>query len=241
MTHQVESAPKFQPPYMSWATFEGIIEGFTRTGIPDQIDRSVLSSRSGGDQSQFLRAASNFGLIDGEGIPTPRMESLVRDLDRRGEILKEILTESYPTVVTLGTGATQQQLEEAFRSFGIEGETVRKAIAFYINAAKQADIPLSRHFKATRPGAGGRRVRRSSPFRTKTSGNGAQVDPPPPPNPLGGLHPAILTLVQSLPRYEGNPLDRPEFSTADREAWFAYARATFGLIYTLPATETLPR
>jgi hypothetical protein len=50
---------------------------------------------------------------------------------------------------------------------------------------------------------------------------------------LQGLHPAIVTLVKSLPEFD-SPAEKPEFSTADRDAWFAYAKATFNLIYSLP-------
>lgn len=225
----------FQPPYMSWATFEGILDQLKATGLPDVIDRSVLVGKSGGDQSQFLRACRSFGLIDTEtDQPTERMRQLVYAEDR-GPLLGEILREAYAPVVALSTGATQAMLEEKFREYGIEGDTVRKAIAFYLNAAKQTDIELSPRFKSTRPGQGGRRTRRTT--RTKTTndnGNGGSQTPPPPaPNPLGELHPAIATLVQSLPKFE-SATDKPAFSAADRKAWFAYAEATFNLIYSRP-------
>lgn len=235
MTDPAETT-QFQPPYMSWATFENIIDGLRAVGLPDQIDRSVLGSRSGGDQSQFLRAARSFGLIDGEGAPTERLRRYVGDPDERPGILRQILEENYPEVIALGTGATQQQLTDAFRAFGIEGDTVRKAIAFYLNAARQAEIPLSPHFKTTRPGAGGRRPRRTTKPKTPAD-QGDRTPPPPPPDPFGDLHPAIVTLVQALPEFE-DAADKPEFSSTDRDAWFAYARATFNLIYSLPDSDT---
>lgn len=226
----------FQPPYLSWTTFEGILDQLKASGIPDKIDRSVLVGKSGGDQSQFLRACLHFGLVEPESEqPTERMRQLVTAEDR-GALLGEILRESYPNVVSLGSGATQQMLEDKFREFGIEGDTVRKAIAFYLNAAKQTDIELSTRFKSTRPGAGGRRKRTTR----KPNGNGGG-DPtpptPPPSDPMQGLHPAIVTLVQSLPEFE-DPSEKPEFSTADRDAWFAYAKATFNLIYSQPQGDT---
>lgn len=214
MTDQADTPTKFQPPYMSWTTFEGILDQFTQTGIPDQIDRSVLATRSGGDQSQFLRAAMSFGLIDEQGTPTQRMHSLVRELDRRGELLSEILNESYGNVIALGTGATQQQLEAEFRTFGIEGETIRKAIAFYINAAKQAEIPLSVHFKSTRPGAGGRTRARRSPRATKGAA-GSNGDTPQSPSPSGrtDLPEIVGALVAKLPK-------KGETWTSDEAKWW---------------------
>ncbi len=230
----MNAEPEFQPPYLSWSTFQGILDQLKAGGIPDKIDRSVLVGKSGSDQGQFLRACRQFGLMDpATEKPTERMRELV-DAEDRGPLLKTILQESYPTVVTLGSGATQQMLEEKFREFGIEGDTVRKAIAFYLNAAKQTDIELSERFKSTRPGAGGRRKRTRK--SNGASGESGSAPPPPPDDPTRGLHPAIVTLVQSLPEFD-DPTEKPEFPTASREAWFAYAQATFNLIYSLPEND----
>ncbi|MDQ2631481.1 MAG: hypothetical protein M3Y75_11020 [Actinomycetota bacterium] len=227
----------FQPPYLAWSTFDGILDQLKATGIPDKIDRSVLVGKSGGDQSQFLRACRMFGLMDEETEqPTERMRELVNAEDR-GPLLGQILRESYPSVVALGNGATQAMLEEKFREFGIEGDTVRKAIAFYLSAAKQTDIELSPRFQTTRPGAGGRRKR--TPRKASSNGPKAEdpAPPPPPADPYKGLHPAIVTLVQSLPEFK-DPTDKPEFPEANRKAWFAYAKATFDLIYSQPQGDS---
>ena len=231
MTGDTETA--FQPPYMAWSTFENILEDFRTVGLPGRIDRSVLRGKSGGDQSQFIRAAQRFGLISDDGVPTARMQTLVREPERRPEPIRTILTECYGDVVALGTDATPQQLHEAFRAFGIEGDTVRKAEAFYLNAARLAEIPLSPHFAATRPGAGGRRGARRKPAATKSQNNAGNSEQSAPAAPFGGLHPAVVTLVQALPSASPEA-GKPVFSNAEREAWFAYAKATFNLIYALP-------
>jgi hypothetical protein len=233
--NSVPEQTDFSPPYMSWATFEGILDQLKANGIPDLIDRSVLDSKSGTDQTQFLRAAQNFGLIDGDKAPTDRMRALVGAEDR-GPLIGEILRENYASVVNLGTGATQQMLEDEFRKFGLEGaDTIRKAITFYLSAARQTDIELSQHFKATRPGSGGRRTGRPRKRNSNNNNNNSndQQNPPPPVNPFAGMHPAIQTLVKALPEF-ADPADKPEFSTEERKAWFAYAKATFNLIYTRP-------
>jgi hypothetical protein len=204
----------FQPPYMSWATFEGILDQLKAGGLPDVIDRSVLVGKSGGDQSQFLRACRSFGLIDDENDqPTERMRNLVNAEDR-STLLGEILREAYAPVVALSTGATQAMLEDKFREYGIEGDTVRKAIAFYLNAAKQTDIELSPRFKSTRPGAGGRRTRRTkNKNNTGNSGGPAEQHTPPPP-PLGNDLPEIVgALVAKLPK-------KGESWTADEAKWW---------------------
>jgi hypothetical protein len=204
---------EFQPPYLSWATFEGILDGLARDGIPDQIDRSVLRGKSGTDQGQFLRAAQSFGLIDGEGVPTERLRALIVEQHRRPEIYREILQERYPDVIALGTGATQQQLEDTFRKFpGIGGDTVRKAIAFYLNAAKQAEIPLSPRFKSTRPGAGGRKARRPRAAGASGTGDGAAGDDTRD-EPKKSLPEIVDALVTKLPA-------KGESWTAEEAKWW---------------------
>ncbi len=222
---------KFQPPYMAWTTFENILETLGSKGLPDQIDRSLLTNRSGGDQAQFLRAARAFGLIDAQGRPLDRFKTYIAEPEKRREILREILAEAYPTVLALPSGATPSQLDGAFRAFGIEGDTVRKAETFFLNAARQAEIDLSPHFKSTRPGTG---AKRRSPRATRTKANGedennGQVTAP-------ALHPAIQTLVQALPSFADDG-SKPVFPQAERDAWFAYASATFNLIYALPTLD----
>jgi hypothetical protein len=153
----------------------------------------------------------------------------------------DLLAVKYPDALALGRDATQAQLDEVFRGYdGISGSTTRKAITFYLHAAQFAGVPLSPFFKSGRASSGGarggnggtRRVVRSR----ASSQNGSGATPPPQPQPsshLATLHPAVTTLVQSLPGFDGTQR-KPEFSAADREAWFAYARATFNLIYALP-------
>jgi hypothetical protein len=64
--------------------------------------------------------------------------------------------------VQLGTtNATQLQLEEAFDATGVEGETRRKAIAFYLKAAAHAGIATSKQWTVPRVTAG--RARRKKP------------------------------------------------------------------------------
>ena len=54
--------------------------------------------------------------------------------------MESTCSEIYPT-------ATQGQLEEEFRKFGITGATLRTTIAFFLHTARHAEIPVSPHFK----------------------------------------------------------------------------------------------
>ena len=219
-----ETETTFQPPYMSWATFDSIIEQFRAVGLPGRIDRSVLPSRSGGDQSQFLRAASSFGFIDGNEAPTERFRRYVADQDARPEIMREVLREAYPSVVGLPLDATPQMLTDQFRSFGIEGDTVRKAIAFYLNAARFAELEISPHFKATRPGAGGRRSGKRAATRKTPEKQEPIKDPQP---PRRSLPPIINALVEKLPTVETG------WTEADARQWLSLVPGAIAYDYGL--------
>lgn len=226
---------EFVPPYISFTQLENVFERMRNEGVPARIDRSYLGSWSGSMQGQFLKATASLGLRDEHGRPTELLKRLVSDPDSRPTIIGEILKEKYPEAVALGQDATQQQLEEVFRNYnGISGSTTRKAITFFLNAAKFAGIPTSPFFKTPRQGNSGPRASRP---RSRRQATPAPADPAlapaTPPNPLADLHPAIVTLVKALPEFESED-EKPTFSEAERKAWFAYAEATFNLIYALP-------
>jgi hypothetical protein len=146
-----DEAAAFSPPYIAYQTLENVLERMRAEGIPSRVDRSYLSSWSGSSQAQFLRAARSLGLLDPAGKPSQRLVSLVKNPDQRPVLVRAMIEENYSDALALGTNATQQQLEEVFRAYpGISGGTVRKAIAFYMHAARAAEIQLSPHFRAVR-------------------------------------------------------------------------------------------
>jgi hypothetical protein len=123
---------------------------------------------------------------------------MVSDPDNRPRLFGELLRERYPEAVALGeTNATTDELLEVFKQYGVQGDTARKAIAFYLQAAKYAgDIPLSPHFKTPtiRSGAGGRK--RGRPPK----GNGASPETLVTPGIPTGLHPALAGLLGDIPK-----------------------------------------
>ena len=239
-----DTSNTFVPPYISFSQLENVLERMRNEGVPARVDRSYLSSWSGSAQAQFLKAARSLDLLDEHGRLTETLKRLVSEPDARPAIISELLHAKYPDAIALGRDATQSQLDEVFRNYeGISGTTTRKAITFYLHAAKFAGIPLSPFFKAGRASGGGGSgsgTRRTSRARVPARAEADQTPPPlPPADPFAGLHPAVVTIVQSLPQF-GAENGKPEFSAADREAWFAYAKATFNLIYALPADAAPP-
>jgi len=139
------------PAYISYKTFCNFISGLRESGVPAQIDKSMMSAMSGSAQSAMLGSLEFLKLIDSKGKPAPELQQLVDSSDNdRGPLLRTVLEGSYHFLF-LGTidlkRATTKQVEEAFRSQGISGSTIVKCIAFFLAAAKDAGIQISSHVK----------------------------------------------------------------------------------------------
>ncbi|MDQ4112042.1 MAG: hypothetical protein M3306_13235 [Actinomycetota bacterium] len=170
----------FKPPYMSFMTFWNFVGGLAAHPLPPQIDRSLMGSKSGTDQTHLVAALKAFGLIDEEHKVLPPLVRLTEaSEDERKSVFAELVRRNYagPLAVSKENG-TASQLETSFReSFGLTGaETVRKSITFFLHAARMSDVQLSPHFKATRPGQGAPGQAKRRPARRKTPA-------PPPPAP----------------------------------------------------------
>jgi hypothetical protein len=153
------------PPYLSFRTFSAFIEGL-KVGIPTRIDRTVMSSMSGAVQAQLMAALRYLGLVSAHGVTHERLANLVNsEGSARGRELASILREFYPFLFKDFDllRATTGEIEEAFRKVGASGETIRKCVAFFLAAAKAADLPVSPHIKTAR-------VTRTAP-RAKRNGS----------------------------------------------------------------------
>ena len=141
------------PAYVSYKSFIRFINGL-RDHLPSRIDRSILAGMSGSGQSALIGSLEFLGLIDQGGKPQPALEELVTlNGAQYSAKLKELLTASYGFLfdgVDLKR-ATGSQVHEAFRKKNVQGSTAIKAIAFFLAAAKDAGIEVSKHVKP--PGA----------------------------------------------------------------------------------------
>lgn len=200
-----ETPAKNPPPYFAFRTLTNTLDQMKEKAIPTRIDRTFLVGMSGAGQTQFIAGLKGLGLIDASGAVTPKLTNLVNaNPAQRKTMIGEIVRETYPEAVALGeTNATTGQLVEVFREYGLTGDTARKAIAFYLNAARYSgDVPLSPLFSTPKVTAapGSRRG------KSKTSRNGTGVDgaeTPPEDHERGPkmpkLHPAISALLTELP------------------------------------------
>lgn len=166
-------ASGFKPPYMSFMTFWNFVGGLAAHPLPPQIDRSLMGSKSGTDQTHLVAALKAFGLIDEEHKVLPQLVRLTEaSEDERKSVFAELVRRYYagPLAVSEENG-TASQLEASFReSFGLTGaETVRKSITFFLHAARMSDVQLSPHFKATRPGQGAPGQSKRRPAKRKVA------------------------------------------------------------------------
>lgn len=183
-----EGRGDFKPPYLPFTTWWRFTEELSAYPLPPQIDRSLMGSKSGSDQVNLLASLRTFGMIDDERRVQPAfVELATADADVRKERLRELLEKYYADALQVSAqNGTEQQLHECFRDkYGMDGaDTRRKAVTFFLHAARRAEIPLSAHFPSTRSGSGSPGQKRARP-RKKLQGSGGgtadRADTPPRP------------------------------------------------------------
>jgi hypothetical protein len=203
------------PPYVSFKTLTNLLERLQETHLPPRIDRSYLDGLSGGYQTQVIAALRWLDLIGENGEVEGPLTALATNPEQRPGLIGELLRTHYPSVFALsGRNATQGQLEEEFRKFGITGATLRKAIAFFLHAARYAEIPVSPHFKIPPVSSGNGR---SAARKTRSTGKGAgreEQPPPPPPDSSADLRTRYIEMLlekaQSQEAMDSELLDRIE-------------------------------
>jgi uncharacterized protein DUF5343 len=155
-----ESLTDLKPPYVTYTTFNNLINGFREGVLPSRIDRSVMPGTANGVQTYLLSALRFFGLTNEQGVPTNDFKALVDekdDLKRKAE-WKRIVERSYDFIFNGGLDlqrATESQLDEKFREKGLDGATLRKCHTFFTKAVEAAGIALGPHAKSSTKSSGG--------------------------------------------------------------------------------------
>lgn len=160
-------------PYLPYKTFRNFLERLA-PGIPTHIDRTTMRSFSGAAQTQLLTALKSLGLINQDETPTAALEPLVQAIasgDKAG--LRSFLAGAYPWLFEDFdlTKATPKSLAARFDGQGVSGDTTRKSIAFFLAAARDAEISLSTYIKSAT-----RVSRARGPRRMTREGNGHRPD-----------------------------------------------------------------
>lgn len=156
-------------PYLPATTFKSFIQQFKNGVVPPRIDRSLMTTLSGADQSMLRIALRFFRLVDAErnDAVTDRFRTLVEAIGTEAwkPTLRALVDESYSDIVAgLDKAATSAQLDEHFRArASVSGSVLDKAVRFYLTLAEEAGIELSPHFKkrtSSARRAGGGKVKR---------------------------------------------------------------------------------
>lgn len=138
------------PPYLAFSTLLGFIDSMAASGLPHQIDKSIMKNMSGTNQSWTLGCLKFLQLTTDENNPTEKFKQLVAvDSEKRKEAMRNIIIEAYPFIFhaqgfDLKT-ATPKQLDDQFESAGVTGETKKKSVRFFLTAAKHAGLDISTH------------------------------------------------------------------------------------------------
>jgi len=176
----------WKPPYFSFATFWSFMGDLASKPLPPKIDRMMLKSKSGTDQANLMFALRAFDLVDENFMVNPTtLGSIARgDEESRATALGAVIRHYYPEALALSEqNGTEGQLHELFREkYGFaSADTRRKAVTFFLHAARKAGIELSEHFPSSRLGSGSPgtpRAKRGTGQRRKgANGSGSGTDP----------------------------------------------------------------
>lgn len=137
------------PPYISFTTFMTFLKELKTNGLPPQIDKSVMSKMSFGQQNQMKMALKSLGLMEGDK-PTPRLARLIDAFETPAfdAQLHGILRETYPYVFELDLmEATPTMFGDAFKVTGAKEDVLRKCRTFFLHAAKKVGLPLGQRLQ----------------------------------------------------------------------------------------------
>jgi hypothetical protein len=128
--------------YLPFKTFLSAFDAFEH-GVPNRIDRSIWRNQSGVVQGQILMALRFFKLIGENDEPRPALERFVTLKERRKEHVAALLQHSYKSILDHDlTKMTPKMLFDELENYGVSGETKRKASAFFLQAARFAELPM---------------------------------------------------------------------------------------------------
>lgn len=156
---------KLTPPYLPYRTFLSSLDKLAE-GVPPKIDRGIWKNQTGSIQSLIMGAYRFFALIDDQNKPTKSLHDLVAHRDKPNDYVKAILEDKYAEVIKHNlTTMTESLISDYFEDvFGVEGDTKRKSITFFLQAAKAVGMPLSKFLQSQV------RVRTSGSRRAKRRG-----------------------------------------------------------------------
>ena len=185
-----------QPAYVSYSMFEVFLDWLGGMDpAPAQIDRQLWSQKfAPASGAQLMVGLRSLGLLDG-GAPTDTLVALAKaGGDARKDGLRGVLRGAYGDDLVDNLGdKTLDAVEAALRALGTTDATHRRALPFFINAAKAAGIGMqadvSKRARKRRLGSGAKKAAKKATKARRGRKPGPRprvapaVAPPPPPPP----------------------------------------------------------
>ena len=224
------------PPYIPYLTFKNFIQWLEADGVPLRFDRSAWEKKySGSTGPQLLTGLRFLGLLKGEA-PTPELERLIGARGKeRGILLREIFEHSYSAInFEELPRATPGMLRTWIESYGIDGDTVRKAESFFVNAAKDLDIQVSnalRKLARNRPQGTARRTIRRDPKASQVNRQLPEQEVKALPTVVPADRAEAQDSLMLWGLFKRLPVPGSEFPSAERDAWLDAAKTLFNLEY----------
>jgi hypothetical protein len=174
----VDEPKKTPAAYLPFKTFLSSLDALDH-GLPKKLDRTVWRSQSGIVQGQIMMALRFFGLLTDSDEPTPALHRLVENKERRQEHIKALLQYAYRSILDADlTKMSPKMLEEEMEQYNVSGDTRRKAVAFFLRAAKYVDLPMHPLLMAQIREMSGLRKKRKATTRVNGATPESQISPP---------------------------------------------------------------
>jgi hypothetical protein len=146
-----------KPPYLPFQTLLNYLGELAEKPLPPKLDRSMMKSKSGGDQTNLISALKFFGFIDADNTVLATLRAFVpmNESERKvdlGTRLRDLYPEAFKVSDEHGS---ETALYDCFtETYGYAGDTRRKAATFFLHAARWSGISVSANFPTTRMGSG---------------------------------------------------------------------------------------
>lgn len=138
------------PAYTTYTAFTNLISDLRENNIPSHVTRSVIKGSNSG-KAMMMASLKYLDLINKDSIPTDTLVQLVENDDNYSINLKQLLLAKYPFLfdetIDIKT-TTTEKVAEKFQQAGAQGSTVSKCMAFFLGAAKAAELEVSPRVKA---------------------------------------------------------------------------------------------
>jgi hypothetical protein len=218
----MDATPRVNTPiYVSYTTFVTLLDWLRDMKvIPNQLDRTLWAPKFAGSTGVQLMSGLRFLALLYDEAPMPRLEQLaMASNEDRKPILADMIRDQYGRDFVAGLSkATPRTVQDRMKELGATDATIRKAVSFFVNAAKAADIPMPAHIaKVARNRTPVRRGTTPKPARSSAQESKPQSPQLPSTPPSEGLetslHAALVPLLKDL------AVKGPDWDQTEKASW----------------------